>query len=67
MPEEAEFATPEELVKIFKGLHLGTLANLRCARRGPKYYRFNRRILYKICDVRKYIERLEMKTLDQRD
>ena len=67
MGEEVEYATPEELCKIFRGLNRGSLANWRSARRGPKFHKLNRKIFYKISDVRRFLENGEVKTLDQRD
>jgi len=63
-----EFASPLEITKLFRGLSLGSLANLRSARKGPRFYIFGKRkILYKVEDVRRFLEENVVKTSDQHD
>ena len=65
MDREAQYATPEELIKIFRGLSIGSLANWRAAKRGPKYSKFGRRVVYKISDVENFLASTVIRTLDQ--
>ena len=59
-------ATPAEVEQIF-GIPRGSLANLRWAKRGPKYYKAgSRRVLYRLQDVREWIESSPVQTLDSR-
>ena len=67
MERDIEWATPNELVKIFRGLSLGTLANLRSACRGPKYSKFGKKVMYRLSDIRRFLEDNTIKTIDQKD
>ncbi|KUG21829.1 hypothetical protein ASZ90_008402 [hydrocarbon metagenome] len=67
MDREAQYATPEELIKIFRGLSIGSLANWRTAKRGPKYYKFGRKVVYKLEDVKNFLTDNVIRTLDQPD
>jgi hypothetical protein len=67
LAKEVEYATASELIKIFRGLSIGSLANLRSARRGPRYCKFGKKVLYRISDVRRYLEDNEIKTIDQHE
>jgi len=42
--------TPKEASETY-GFCEGTLANLRCKRLGPKYYRVGRKVLYRVEDL----------------
>jgi hypothetical protein len=55
--------TPKEVGKIY-GLNPLTLANLRCQRRGPRYYRIGRKIVYKVADIESYLFAHPVHTLD---
>ena len=47
-----EFLTPLELSRRWKGMiGIGTLANWRAARKGPRYVKVGGRVLYKLDDV----------------
>jgi hypothetical protein len=57
-------ATPEEIEALF-GIPRGTLGNLRWQKRGPRYFKVGlRRVLYKLDDVRSWIERNPILTSD---
>jgi hypothetical protein len=45
----------------------GYLANLRSQRRGACYFKRNRKVLYRECDVLKWLLENPIKTLDQHD
>lgn len=64
--EKVELSTPEKLSDLFSGLSVKTLANLRSAGRGPRYFRRGRRIFYRIDDVRLWITESEVLTIDQK-
>lgn len=61
------YVSPEMLVKLFPFFNLGSLANDRWRRRGLKYYKIRRKILYKIEDVEEYLNTHQVLTIDQRD
>jgi excisionase family DNA binding protein len=46
--------TVDEAVERF-GIPKGTLNNLRSARKGPRYYKVGKRILYRVDDFQKWI------------
>lgn len=47
---EKRLLTPDEVAARW-GLHPATLANWRCARKGPPFLRIGRKILYREADV----------------
>ncbi|PKO01660.1 MAG: DNA-binding protein [Chloroflexi bacterium HGW-Chloroflexi-5] len=56
--------TPREFAECY-GFSEGTLANLRCQKRGPKYYRVGKRkILYYVDDIEKWIRLDPVLTID---
>ncbi|HUT44542.1 MAG TPA: helix-turn-helix domain-containing protein [Desulfobacterales bacterium] len=56
MREIQKTATTKQISEIY-GIPVGTLANLRYQKRGPKYYRVSRKVLYAISDVEDWIMR----------
>ena len=56
MREKQKTATTKQISEIY-GIPVGTLANLRYQKRGPKYYRVSRKVLYAISDVEDWIMR----------
>lgn len=55
--------TPEQAAFMF-GLNAGTLANMRCAKRGPKYHVVGRKILYFVEDIESWIRQNPVLTRD---
>ena len=55
--------TTQEAAAMFS-IPSGTLANMRSQKRGPKYFKFGKRCLYKPEDILKWIERSQIVTLD---
>ncbi len=55
--------TPDEAFQMF-GIPKGTLANLRSARRGCRYYKVGKRVLYKIEEFEKWISSFPVLTTD---
>ncbi len=53
-----------ELVSEIYGIPAGTLANLRCQGRGPKFYRRGRRVIYFFTDVETWLTSEPCQTLD---
>ena len=54
---------PKEAAKRYD-LSVGTLANLRFQKRGPKYYRCGRKILYRVPDLEEYLFQNVILTID---
>jgi predicted DNA-binding transcriptional regulator AlpA len=46
--------TPREAAEMY-GLNLGTLANYRSKKQGPKYYRLGKKVLYLVEDLEHWI------------
>lgn len=60
--------TPEMLVQEHPELGtIGSLANLRCQRRGPKYFKQKRKVIYRESDVMAWLFSNPIKTLDQHE
>ena len=45
-------------------LNIGTLANLRHQKRGPRYYKVGRRVYYRAADVESWLEKNVVLTID---
>jgi len=67
--EEKRTLTPQQVEEIY-GIPVGTLANMRCQKRGPKYFPLGdipgkrRRILYYIEDIETWIRKYPVLTID---
>ena len=55
--------TPQMAAKIY-GLDVGTLANDRCRKRGPRYFRCGRRVFYRVEDLEAWLFRNPVLTID---
>lgn len=62
-PEMKRGYSPQELCSVW-GLNQGTLANLRSQRRGPRYYRVGRKIIYFFEDIESWLRRDPVITKD---
>lgn len=58
--------TPKDVIDIYPALTTseGTLANLRTQRRGPKYYKVSRKVVYRPEDVEAYLFHNPVQTSD---
>jgi len=54
---------PEEAAALFS-ISRGTLANWRTAKKGPRFYRVSRKILYKIEDLEEFFTSTPVLTID---
>ena len=53
---ERQMVSPAEVESLFS-VPRGSLANLRCARRGPRFFKVGgRRVLYRLDDIRGWVE-----------
>lgn len=55
--------SPKEAAEIY-GLSVGTLANDRYHKRGPKYFRCGRKVLYLVEDLEAWVLRNPVQTID---
>lgn len=55
--------SPEELSEVY-GLNVGTLANMRCAKRGPKYFKVGKKIIYFEQDIESWLRKNPVLTID---
>jgi hypothetical protein len=61
--------TPQQVEEIY-GIPVGTLANMRCQKRGPKYSPLGatagkrRRVLYFVDDLESWIKQSQVLTMD---
>ena len=58
--------TPKQIVDLYPGLTVseGTLANWRNQKRGPKYYKVSRKVVYRKEDVENFLFRNPVLTSD---
>lgn len=63
-PTSRKSLTARQVAEIY-GLEVGTLANLRYQKRGPKHYKVGRRkVLYWVDDVEQWLKRHPVLTFD---
>ena len=55
--------TPRD-VSFMYGISEGTLGNLRCQNRGPRYFKAGRKVLYRVEDIERYLFQNPVLTLD---
>ncbi|MCX5813642.1 MAG: helix-turn-helix domain-containing protein [Proteobacteria bacterium] len=55
--------SPQQVSDAY-GLPKGTLANMRWARKGPRFYKQNRKILYKVADLEAWLYQNPVMTID---
>lgn len=63
MKQKQISSTPQEISAVF-GIPAGTLANLRSQKRGPKYYKRGRRVIYFIQDIEQWLKSQPVQTID---
>ncbi len=63
MEKQKRFVTPREAATIY-GFAEGTLANLRSSKRGCRYYKAGRKILYDLHDFEDWITSHPVLTID---
>jgi Helix-turn-helix domain len=56
--------SPEQAAKLY-GLNPGSLANMRCRKQGPRYYKVGKKILYRIDDLERFLFNVPIQTLAQ--
>jgi len=55
--------SPEQAAKLY-GLNPGSLANMRCRKQGPRYFRVGKKVLYKVEDLERWLFDEPVMTLD---
>jgi predicted DNA-binding transcriptional regulator AlpA len=60
---ERRALSPEEAATMY-GLNVGTLANLRHARRGPKFFKIGKRVVYFVEDIEAWMRQSPVLTRD---
>ena len=58
--------SPDEAAAMY-GLNVGTLANLRYAKQGPKYFKVGKKVVYFVEDVEAWIRQNPVLTRDSID
>lgn len=58
--------TPADVVKVYPALttSVGTLANWRSRKRGPKFYKLAQRVVYRPQDIEAYLFKNPVLTID---
>ena len=60
---QKKMLTPSEVEEMFS-VPKGTLANWRCLKRGPRYYKVNTKVLYCLGDLESFFTCHPVETLD---
>lgn len=50
---------------VLMGMSEGTLANMRCRREGPRFYKMGGKIIYRISDIENFLFKNPVTTSDQ--
>ncbi len=58
--------TPKEVSEVY-GFSVGTLANKRYKKEGPKYYKVDRKVLYDVADLEAFFKSHPVHTKDSLD
>jgi len=61
--EMRRMVTPQMAAKMY-GLCIGTLANDRYHKRGPRFFRCGRRVLYRVDELEAWLQRNPVLTID---
>jgi len=56
--------TPKDCENIY-GLNVGTLANMRFQKIGPRYYKLGKKVLYRVEDIEQWLNENVVLTQDQ--
>lgn len=60
-----DYFDPKKTVELFPAIGTtGHLANMRVQKRGPKYYKVGRKVVYKIEDIERYLSQNPCETSD---
>lgn len=55
----------KKVIELFPGIGtIGHLANLRVQKRGPRYYKIGRKVVYKIEDIERFLSQNPCETKD---
>jgi len=68
MKQELRALSPKEAITYYPALGtLGHLANMRCAKRGPRFFKAGKSVVYKPEDIEAFLFRNPVLTVDQTD
>jgi len=60
---EKLFGSPREISILF-GLNVGSLANMRSLKKGPRFFKSGRKVVYRLSDVETWITENPVLTFD---
>ncbi len=64
MEKSTEFLSVAQVKEQYPFLSVGSLANMRCRKEGPKYYKLNKKVLYKRSDLEAWLSSQPILTRD---
>jgi hypothetical protein len=65
MKNDSKILSPKDVIERYPVLGCeGSLANMRCQKRGPKFYKVSRKIVYRQEDIEAYLFRNPIQTID---
>jgi hypothetical protein len=62
--EDVKAVDVNHAVMLFPCLNKGTLANLRSQKKGPKYFKVGKRIVYRVADIERWLYQNPVLTID---
>jgi len=66
MKQNLKALSPEDVLMIYPGLAGSTasLANMRCQKRGPKFFKLGRKVVYRPEDIEAFLFKNPVLTID---
>ena len=65
MNNEAKALTPKAAIKVYPPLGCeGSLANMRCQKRGPKFFKIGRKVVNRPEDIEAFLFQNPIQTID---
>jgi len=65
MKNDSKILSPKDVIERYPVLGCeGSLANMRCQKRGPKFYKDSRKLVYRQEDIEAYLFRNPIQTID---
>ena len=65
--ENAVILTAQQVAERYPAYSVGTLANLRCMKKGSKYFKIGKRVFYRVEDVEAWLFQNPVLTIDSID
>jgi hypothetical protein len=68
MKNDLRALSPKDVLERYPALGCaGSLANMRCHKRGPKFFKIGRKVVYRTEDIENYLFQNPVLTVDSRE